>query len=53
MSRSRLCPDCSHDLLASNIVQMKTLTGPNFTKWRHGMIRCAGGIVVDGRTTTT
>lgn len=51
MSRSRLCPKCSTELLADNIVQMEARSGPNFTKWRHGMIRCAGGVVVDGRVT--
>jgi RNA polymerase subunit RPABC4/transcription elongation factor Spt4 len=52
LSHSRLCPRCGHDRLESNIVQMATLSGPNFTKWRHGMIRCAGGIVVDNSTST-
>lgn len=53
MSRRQLCPTCSQVLLASNIVQMKTLSGPNFTKWRHGMIRCAGGIVIDNNNSST
>jgi ribosomal protein S26 len=53
MSHTQLCPRCSKALLADNIVQMEARSGPNFTKWRHGMIRCAGGVVVDTRATTT
>jgi hypothetical protein len=52
MSRRQLCSRCSVDLLADNIAQMDARSGPNFTKWRHGMIRCAGGAVVDTRQST-
>jgi len=33
--------------METNVSQMLARSGPNFTKWRHGMIRCAGGIVLD------
>lgn len=43
MSRSRLCTDCGQRELESNIRQMEARSGPNFAKWRDGMIRAAGG----------
>jgi hypothetical protein len=49
LSRHRLCADCGYINLSSNIEQMTARSGPNFVKWRHGMIRCAGGIVSDSR----
>jgi hypothetical protein len=47
-----MCFDCRTFRLADNILQMKARNGPNFTKWRHAMIRCAGGIVPDSNPQT-
>jgi hypothetical protein len=52
MSRHRLCYTCGIVNLTDNIVQMEARSGPNFTKWRHAMIRCAGGIVPDSTQST-
>jgi hypothetical protein len=46
MSRRQLCDRCSKALLTDNIVQMEARSGPNFKKWRHGMIRATGVRVV-------
>jgi hypothetical protein len=52
LSHTRLCSRCSRDELVSNVLQMAARSGPNFTKWRHAMIRCAGGVVSDSQSQT-
>jgi hypothetical protein len=47
ISATGLCHDCGLAALRENVAQMEARSGPNFTKWRHGMIRCAGGLVLD------
>jgi hypothetical protein len=47
MSHTRLCADCGYLLLKANVEQLVAHKGPNFQKWRLGMIRCAGGLVPD------
>jgi hypothetical protein len=43
------CQRCGEAEIASNITQMHHRSGPNFNRWRAGMIRCAGGTVTDPR----
>jgi hypothetical protein len=51
VSATGLCPACGKAAMDENVEQMLARSGPNFTKWRHGMIRCAGGIVLDDQRT--
>lgn len=47
ISQKGLCPEHGRERMEENVAQMEARSGPNFTKWRHGMIRCAGGAVLD------
>ena len=47
ISATGLCAACGKAAMETNVSQMLARSGPNFTKWRHGIIRCAGGIVLD------
>lgn len=43
------CQRCGEAELVSNIHQMYDRRGPNWNRWRVGMIRSAGGAVTDPR----
>lgn len=43
------CQRCGELAYVSNVKQMHARSGPNFDRWRTGMIRCAGGQVTDPR----
>ena len=47
MSRRQLCSQCSTTRLADNIRQMEARSGPNFKKWRQGLIRATGVRLVE------
>jgi len=47
ISQRGYCAEHAKERMEENVDQMLARSGPNFTKWRHGMIRCAGGIVLD------
>jgi ribosomal protein L37E len=53
LSRHRLCFECGYTRQKDNILQMEARSGPNFTKWRHAMIRCAGGTVPESNQSTS
>lgn len=44
-----LCRTCAVAHVDENIEQMTHRTGPNWSKWRHGMAACVGGSLVDDR----
>lgn len=37
------CKRCGRDAMNTNIEQMYAKKGPNWNRWRAGMIACAGG----------
>jgi hypothetical protein len=47
VSVTHLCETHSRERLLDNIEQMHARSGPNFQKWRRGMILCAGGTILD------
>lgn len=47
MSRHRLCTECSTLLLVDNVQQMLARSGPNWTKWRRGMVGCVAPWLLD------
>jgi hypothetical protein len=46
MSHTRLCLDCARARLAENIVGLAEHRGLPLLRWRLGMVRCAGGVLL-------
>ncbi len=49
ISATGLCPDHSRIRLTDNLRALATRSGPNWHKWRKGMARAAGFVVMDER----
>lgn len=47
LSHTRLCGDCAERLLAENIEGLAEHKGEPLMRWRIGMVRCAGGVLLD------
>jgi hypothetical protein len=47
LSHTRLCSECAQRLLAENIVGLSEHKGQPLQRWRLGMVRCAGGVLMD------
>ena len=49
LSHTRLCAEDAQRLLAENIAGLSEHKGEPLLRWRLGMVRCAGGVIVDDR----
>lgn len=45
LSHTRLCTECSRELLYENIDGLRFKAGKPLAKWRRGMILSAGGVL--------